>query len=289
VYATRWWVLAVWSAFALLQTFLWNFYGPVASALHLLYGWSEDEIEKLPNASNFAYALALPAISALVGKRGVRPAALLGAASMLLSVALGAVFFWLPPTQARHPVYYGLPLASQLLNGIAAPVPNITVSLVSERWFPPRERTFATSMLVATCFAGSILSFTLPIKFIAGVHTTHLTSSSSSGSSFGGEGEAESALHGLRIMYGGGVAATVAVCAAVCCHFPERPPSAPSPSATQRAEAAEWKAGQGAAGLLGEWGSLARSRRVLLFQDYGGLSARAHTHATMIYIMSPEM
>ena len=45
-----------------------------------------------------------------------------------------------------------LPLLSQVLNGIAAPVQNITVSLVSERWFPSGERTFATSVLVATCY-----------------------------------------------------------------------------------------------------------------------------------------
>lgn len=37
VFATRWWVLLVWSTFAFFQTFLWNFYGPISSNLQVRF------------------------------------------------------------------------------------------------------------------------------------------------------------------------------------------------------------------------------------------------------------
>lgn len=198
--------------------------------MQALYSWDDDAIEFLPNASNFAYAISLPAISILVTQRGVRPAALLGAAVMLLSVALGGLFFCLSPPFARS--QYWLPLLSQVLNGVAAPIQNITVSLVAERWFPVRERTFATSVLVAACFGGSILSFALPTQFIPPPFSNNDEVHSGAAASLSGsaaedreiESNALMALRGIRQMYLGGAVATALLAIAIGGYFPERPP-----------------------------------------------------------------
>jgi MFS family permease len=131
-------VLFVWSAYGFVQSYLWNFYGPIAIPLQHIYGWSDGFIGWLPNSANFSFCLSLPLFSVLLERWGLRRSALTGGTLLVISAATNALFFALPPPSTRAELdaargggqYGWLAVTAELLNGASAPIQNITPALV---------------------------------------------------------------------------------------------------------------------------------------------------------------
>lgn len=150
----RWWVLLVVTLMNILQSLLWNVFSPISETVKLTYGWADSDFVWAVNAANVSFMLALVPINKLYDLYGARQTMLLSTASL----AFCGLVRCLP---LRGQGFMVLVQLSMLANGITAAWANIAGPLISDLWFPARERTLATAIAVTGPPIGQALGFIL--------------------------------------------------------------------------------------------------------------------------------
>ena len=165
VYSARWWVLFVYSMFAMLQGWLWGDLGPISDSMLDVYGINSDTVQLMLNWGPIMYILfSFPFAYAMDRPGGVRVTVVL---SMGL-VALGAILRAAAPLNSSTTAV-GMLHVGYMLNDIAGPVAMSAVTLVSEGWFPRGERGLATAIAAEANVFGNVMSFLVGPAMLAGV------------------------------------------------------------------------------------------------------------------------
>ena len=66
----RWYILAQFAFFGLLQNAVWNTYGPILLSTREAFGWTLGDIALIPNIENISLVLTIPIGSWFVSKFG---------------------------------------------------------------------------------------------------------------------------------------------------------------------------------------------------------------------------
>lgn len=139
----------------ILQSLLWNVFSPISETVKLTYGWTDSDFAWAVNSANVSFMLALVPINKLYDLYGARQTMLLSTASL----AFCGLVRCLPLRGGQG--FMVLVQLSMLANGITAAWANIAGPLISDLWFPARERTLATAIAVTGPPIGQALGFIL--------------------------------------------------------------------------------------------------------------------------------
>ena len=150
----------------MLQCSVWNTFGPVDLAVRYAYGWSDATVAMMANWGTITFMLAALPLSWMLEARGLRETTLLIAAL----VSCGSVLRTLSTDTLAFTV---LSHAGSVLNGIAGVTIMAAPPALSAAWFPPEERTTATSINQVANLLGSGVSnllgpYLVPDWFING-------------------------------------------------------------------------------------------------------------------------
>ncbi|XP_067649129.1 solute carrier family 49 member 4 homolog [Haliotis asinina] len=227
VYRRRWVILALFSAFSGLQAAVWNQWGPIAAVSECVFGWTDGTIALMSNWGPIAYILTAPLWSWVLDTKGLR-------VSCLVAMALIAAGCGLRCLIGTPPAYTWVANAGQLLNGAAGPIGMGGIAKVSSVWFPPNERTTATSIGYVVQGLSIGLTFVIGPQVVQEDNSNCTVFNTSSMSARENVWEAdvvsEQREQIMNYQY-----ATFGVCAAVfftmLIYFPSQPPKPPSPSA----------------------------------------------------------
>ncbi|KAL3831878.1 hypothetical protein ACJMK2_023575 [Sinanodonta woodiana] len=154
VYFRRWYILIAFAIGSAVQSGVWNTWGPIASASEDAFGWTDSTIALLSNWGPISYIIAAFPLSWLIDVKGIRWATL--CMSFLIAVGTGLRCITSDPTKATWLIHVG-----QFLNGVAGPIAMGGPPMVSAEWFPPHQRTTATSILFVISTLGIGSSFLL--------------------------------------------------------------------------------------------------------------------------------
>ena len=210
-YKSRFWVLGVFSFLAVMQSCTWNIYAPIQQEVNIAFGWDNEYIKWSVNTANIAFVLVLAPTSLAIGKYGFRRVVVVSGFLLFLCVALRLCCF----IKGIHDgsAYKVISLVAMVLNGASGGVSNFGGPVLSERWFPPNERTTATAVGTVSCYLGSALGFLIGPLIV------------------GEPRDADAASRNIALLFVWEAAlVSVGVIAAIL-YFPERPPTPPSEAA----------------------------------------------------------
>ncbi|KAK7093171.1 solute carrier family 49 member 4 homolog [Littorina saxatilis] len=226
VYRRRWYILILFSLMCGTQGGVWNTFGPISSTAEDAFDWDTSNIGMLTNWGPISFiAATVPLIWAMEHK-GLRVASL-WAAFLIASGTVVRIFTMEPPGVTI------LMNVGQALNGLAGPIAMAGPPAVSATWFPPEQRTLATSVGTFFGMFGTASGFLIGPMLVpdvpknsTDVEFSALISTESKAERVSGEREA---IH--RLMY--------IECGWACMLFllifiylPKKPPLPPSVSAT---------------------------------------------------------
>ncbi|XP_066916463.1 solute carrier family 49 member 4 homolog [Clytia hemisphaerica] len=152
IYKTRWYILAVFTAYVAMQYFIWNSFGPIASSVKTAYGWENSDITLLASWDTILYVIFSLEVCWLVQKRGLRKSFLCS----LFLVVIGALFRCFAVRETKVKTYMN---TGQILNGLGGMLAQAAGPVVSSNWFPPDERTRATAISTLASQGGLALSY----------------------------------------------------------------------------------------------------------------------------------
>ena len=201
---SRWWVVAVFSMFAMLQCLQWSIPGTIQPALVKLYNIDADACQLMTNCGPLGFlTMALP-FSWLMDRHGSRTPVLISVACVFLS-ALARVF-----ARDASSTSVWLLYASFSFNAIAGPIATAASSKISEDWFPMQDRALATTvMAMANMSCGLILCLLIPLVLSVEDHAH---------------------MYRFNLVL---LCAASATAAAAFLHWPSQPATAPSASALE--------------------------------------------------------
>ncbi|XP_050395918.2 solute carrier family 49 member 4 [Patella vulgata] len=139
VYKRRWYVLLIFSCFGACQNLIWNAWGPVSDSAKDAFDWNDGDIALLSNWGPIAYLISGIFFSWMIGVKGLRIACT--SSSFLVALGAGLRCFTSTPPLSTWLIHAG-----QFLNGLGGPVAMTAPPVISAIWFPPKERTTATSI-----------------------------------------------------------------------------------------------------------------------------------------------
>ncbi|XP_067686951.1 solute carrier family 49 member 4 homolog [Haliotis asinina] len=151
-YKRRWYVLVVFAYAALLQTAVWNTFGPIAQSAKAVFGWSDANIGMLNNWGNIVYVVFMFPIAWLMDVKGLRVSMLLCSVLLVLTTAIRCI------TSDPVPATWLMNTAA-LVAGVAGTVPNAGPALFSATWFPPNQRATATAVSTISSYIGLSVGF----------------------------------------------------------------------------------------------------------------------------------
>lgn len=158
----RFWIVGTFFLLAMSQAVSWNAYGPIAPIVQEHYGWSNSTVSWLANTANVGMFAAIPFSSGAVDVFGCRPMTVFCAALMLVCSALRCLPGIVP--SALHPSSTGtlaVMMGAMVANGLSAGWLNFAGPVISTAWFPPGQRTTATSILSLAPYVGVSAGFIL--------------------------------------------------------------------------------------------------------------------------------
>jgi len=179
-------------------------------------GWDDDTLALLANWGPFSYFLGFLPTTWLMDHKGARPALVAGAA---LCFAAAAVKLAAPVSPARSSLVWAH--VGQALNGLAGPVGMSVGPVLSAAWFPPHERTTATSFSAMFNILGNAVFMVVGPRVVP--NTDPAT---------GKDASAADVERNLRRYQWMATVYTAAVLVLVLAYLPSRPPTPPSASAT---------------------------------------------------------
>ena len=155
----RFWVLFAFSALAIMQSAAWNIYAPIQKEVKLAFQWHDDFIKWAVNVANIAFVVVLLPTSMAISRFGFR-AVVIGSGFILLASCCMRLCSFIPGIHDGNSYKY-ISIAGMVLNGASGGVSNFGGAILSQRWFPPRERTTATAVGTVSCYLGSAMGFLL--------------------------------------------------------------------------------------------------------------------------------
>lgn len=242
VYKRRWWLLLAFAISGFTQNVVWNTWGPIAQSAKEVFGWSDGQIGMFPNLGNIAFIFTVFLASYFLDEKGLRISVVICDALILLAAGLRCITSI--PKYASWLMYL-----SAVLNGIAGTALFAGPSLLASIWFPPNQRATATAISTFMGYAGFAVTFSIGPQLVSAPKYKTVVTRSISGNSFnfadGTTTTAANISHNhtvllnfeqlkddiMRLMYYEcGLAAVVFI--AVLIYFPNKPPSAPSYTAS---------------------------------------------------------
>ncbi|XP_059177516.1 solute carrier family 49 member 4 homolog [Physella acuta] len=160
VFKRRWYVLLIFSLYAMTQCAVWNTWGPIATTSKDAFGWSNATVAWMTNWGPISFVLCGFLFPWILQVKGLRWATL---PSMLL-VFLGTCCRVITSDSESATILIHI---GQFLNGLAGPIAMGGFPTLSAAWFPPGQRVTATAIGVSLTFCGGALSFVLGPKLVS--------------------------------------------------------------------------------------------------------------------------
>ena len=214
---SRWWVLFLYMLLAITQGATWNVFAPISDALETAYGstWNGSFIALLLNVSSGTFFIWLQPTSVAIDRYGVRAVTIFSSTVLAASCLMRCAP--LEGAGLRNAM-----MLSFILNGFSGCWLNFGGPVISEVWFPQKERTLATSLGATSTYIGSSAGF-LAGPLIVGSPDT--------------EGAARHYILLLHMLWAG---VSTVTCLCCWCYYPDCPTSPPSEAAAKKKrEAAE--------------------------------------------------
>jgi len=223
VYTRRWYILGVFCLLACHQCIVWNTFGPIESGVQFAYDWSNSTTPMMLNWGTIMFCVSVVPLSKLV-EYDIRTTVLLVSGL----VALGTLLRCCRLFTSNPTVFLVSCHICSILNGISGVTIMAAPPLISSQWFPPSERTTATSINMASNMLGNGLSMLIGPAL---VHVTPNTTGYTNGSTMN---EIRDDIDTYMQLH-----AEIAVFLFVLfiIYFPSKPPHPPAPSsAIERTE-----------------------------------------------------
>jgi len=158
IYRGRYWIIAVYSLFAMIQGGTWSIPGAIQPTLQQVYNIDGNTIQLLLNYGPIGWFVTCIPFSWLMDRQGCRLSVIISIWLIFLS-QVARCFAW-----DTSMLSISLLHISFLLNAFAGPVAMAAVSKLSEDWFSIKERTFATSIMAeANNCAGVLIWIMVPL------------------------------------------------------------------------------------------------------------------------------
>ena len=152
VYKRRWYVLLLFSLLACHQCTIWNTFGPVELSIKYAYSWSNTTIAMMVNWGAIMFlAFVLPTIW-FFETYGLRP-------TTLICTGMTAVGSILRVVSTKDTIFLIMSHTCAILNGITGCIVMAAPVALSAAWFPPDERTTATTFSVMMNGLGNGVSY----------------------------------------------------------------------------------------------------------------------------------
>lgn len=156
-YLTRFWILAVFSLIAFLQTIVWGTFGPITeSALVAFPTWTEATIAAFPNWGPIIVVVFTIPMMWLTQKLGLR----LGVLTCAVLLTSGTLVRCFPSQELPFTI---LCHVSSILFAFAACMTLSLPAMVAATWFPPNERITATAVGALMCQLGGAALYLEPL------------------------------------------------------------------------------------------------------------------------------
>eukprot|EP00096_Caligus_rogercresseyi_P014918 TRINITY_DN7380_c0_g1_i1.p1 TRINITY_DN7380_c0_g1~~TRINITY_DN7380_c0_g1_i1.p1 ORF type:complete len:450 (-),score=101.18 TRINITY_DN7380_c0_g1_i1:185-1534(-) len=168
IYASRWYIVGIFSIFGTIQSWQWSLYAPLNLAVKGSYDWSESSFAMMTNWGNISFIFSIIPMSWILEKKGLRPAVLLCCTLSLLSLSIRCVSTSNPTT------FMAFAHIGSIMNGVSGTMVLSAPAVLSSTWFPPSERTIATSISQMFAVFGNALSLLVGPRVVsdAGVNAT---------------------------------------------------------------------------------------------------------------------
>lgn len=212
-YYTRFWILAVFSTLAFLQSTVWGTFGPILDSAEAAFGWTDATVAAFPNWGPVVVVTFTLPMMWFTQKLGLR-LGMLACATLIFAGTLVRCF------TSEPFIFTVLCHVGAVLNSFAACMTLSLPAMVAAVWFPPDERITATAVGALMCQLGGAAMYMGPLVV------------RSPGNGTSPEDTSETLAEDIRgdimtLMYiHCGVAAALLL--AVIIYFPARPPSPPS-------------------------------------------------------------
>eukprot|EP00048_Salpingoeca_helianthica_P006651 m.101062 g.101062 ORF g.101062 m.101062 type:complete len:462 (-) comp14085_c1_seq1:34-1419(-) len=206
--ALRWWMCFVLSAIAFVQGWVWNTWSPIAPAIQDEFQWSDGTFALLANWGPICYLVAVAPTSWLLDTRGLRLVCLIAAGGVFLGSGLRC-FRADDSTLCLVLTHIG-----QALNGLAGPVAMAAAPVLSATWFPTEQRATATAIMAMANTLGVALAFVVGPALVPSATAPDDVS------------------HRVLVYMWASGAMALATFLCTFFYFPNRPPHAPTVSAS---------------------------------------------------------
>lgn len=148
----RWVVLTIFAIFSLLQSAVWDTWGPISPSATQAIGFTEHDYYLLSNWAPIGIMPTMPIFIWLFNNYGTRIPVVVGS----FLVASGTGLRCIPVTgQSRIIVIH----IGQFLSAVAGCAVLGAGPLISNTWFPSNERILATSIMICVGNMGNALSY----------------------------------------------------------------------------------------------------------------------------------
>lgn len=164
VYPQRFYVLFVFSFLAFNQCIIWLTFSPIARSAKEYYYISDSTVILLLNWGPIIFIPCLPLTYIILNKpNGLRKCVLILAITDFLAAALRLVpsILTTKPTPEHETIILTFFHLGQILNAACGPLVMAPVSQLSCLWFPPHERTRATTIAIFANNFGSTIGFAI--------------------------------------------------------------------------------------------------------------------------------
>nr|XP_054751160.1 solute carrier family 49 member 4 homolog isoform X1 [Lytechinus pictus] len=182
VYTERWFILAVFSLLALVQSCGWNTWGPIENTASVVLGWKQSTFALLANWGAIVYVLTAFFFSWLLHAKGLRVAVLLAAGALVSGMGIRCL-----PVPVHSMIWTAH--IGQVIIGLSAPILMAGVTTISAVWFPTNERTTATAISSTMAYLGVAVSFLIGPQIVPEILPVHTNFSTVSPIDIAAEGD----------------------------------------------------------------------------------------------------
>lgn len=227
VYKRRWYILFVFCLLACHQCIVWNTFGPIETAVQYAYGWTNFEAPMMANWGCIMFLVAVVPLTKLA-EQNMRLTVLVVSGCVALGTVLRCCHYF-----ASSYIFLISCHICAILNGIAGVTIMAAPPLISSHWFPPDQRTTATSINQAANMLGNGLSMLMGPGLVT-VPSNCSTDINRMSTSCPDKVKVMNEIDNYMVLHAG---IAVAIFMLFCLYFPSKPPHPPAPtSAIQRTE-----------------------------------------------------
>ncbi|KAK7073107.1 Solute carrier 49 member 4 [Halocaridina rubra] len=212
VYASRVWILSVFSFLAMFQCVQWNSWGPISESVNEAYsGWGSGTVAMMANWGTITFVIFIFPMCWLMNYKGLRT----GVFTCSLLIASGTVIRILPFIGDSTELFTVGCHFCAILNGIAGTLVMAAPPMIAAEWFPPKERTTATAISQIFNQLGNAGSYLEPLIVRSPA-----------------DGTPSEIRSDIKVLMYIGAGIAVALLVTVYLYYPSKPPTPPSVSSS---------------------------------------------------------